>query len=167
MCIRDRLSLLILGWNGSRNSWNLILSRFLGLGIFLGQVEAKLANLHFGRFYWKCYFTNFAPTHPTIIPSPKISLKIKFYEFLDPFQPKISRPNNFFGVKIGQFWLFLANNCIQSHFWFGLHYFMIVWYMYWQNFKEMLWGKDVGVLVLYTDDLWGLHEITYVSIGST
>ena len=98
---------VILGWIGSRNSRNLILSEILGLGIFLGWVRAKLAKSH---FYQNCpnqTFANFAPTHPRKIPSPKISLKIKFCEFLDPFQPKMTKPNNFFWGKIAQFGTFL------------------------------------------------------------
>ena len=102
--------LVILGWNGSINSWNLILSEILGPGIFLGWVGAKLAKWHFYQIYPNQTFANFAPTCPRKIPSPKISLKIKFREFLDPFQLKISRPNNFFWAKIVYFWHFLAKN---------------------------------------------------------
>ena len=100
--------LVILGWKGSRNSQNLILSWILGLGSFLGQVLANLAKVNFWQICSICYFPNFAYNHPRKFPSPKIQLKIKFLEFLDPFQPKMSRPNNFFWGKIGQFGQFLA-----------------------------------------------------------
>ena len=96
-----------LGWNVSRNFWNLILSEILGLGTFLGWVGAKLAKWH---LYQNCpnqTFANFAPSYPRKIPSPKISLKIKFRKVLDPFQPKMTRPNNFFWGKIDQFGPFL------------------------------------------------------------
>ena len=96
--------LLIFGWKRSRNSRNLILSWILGLGIFLGQILAKLAKVDFRQICSKCYFPNFAYIHPRKTPSPKIQLKIKFLEFLDLFQPKMSRPNNFFGAKLANFW---------------------------------------------------------------
>ena len=84
------------------------MSEILGFRVFLGQVGAKLAKVKFGTNYRKCHITNFASTHPKKLPSPKMSLKIKFPEVLDPPQPKICKSNNFFGGKIGKSGQFLA-----------------------------------------------------------
>ena len=119
----------ILGSNGPRNSRNLILSEIKGFRIFLPCVKAKLPKVDFWTFYWKCYFCNFASAHSRKILNPKISLKIKFLEFLSQCHLKMSRPNNFFRAKLanlGYFWPFLMEASIK-YFDFNGFQPVIVW----------------------------------------